>query len=236
MNSRGKAPAARAAAPAELRQLYQTLLQRSEEERGRVAHQLHNEVGQSLTAIKMALKGAQRQVNAGQATVGERLQLAESLLDETIQTVRRIAADLRPGLLDHFGLGAAVEWQMQQFSTKTGRPHQLQISLDESQVTPTMATVAFRILQEALTPLSRQPTSSLVIVNLVMADEALCLTVQAATPQAANDAARWLTPDVLAMHERAQAIGGRVAVVETTEADSAVMVWLPWLQSTEDKA
>lgn len=236
MNSREKAPAARAASSAELRQLYQILLQHSEEERTRVAQQLHNEVGQSLTAIKMALKGAQRQVNAGQATAGERLQLAESLLDETIQTVRRIAADLRPGVLDHFGLGAAVEWQMQQFSTKTDRPHQLQINLDESQVTPTMATVAFRILQEALATLSRQPANSLVTVNLDMADETLCLTVQAAAPQAANNTALWLTPDVLAMHERAQAIGGRVAVVETTEADSAVMVWLPRLQPTEDKA
>lgn len=231
MNNHGKLPAAPAASSAELRQLYQTLLQQTEEERARVAQQIHNEVGQSLTAIKMALKAAQRQINAGQATAGERLALAESLLDETIQSVRHIAANLRPGLLDHFGLGAAVEWQMQQFSAKTGRPYHLQVSFDEKQITPSMATVAFRVLQEALTTMATVAPVTTITVDLAMNTDALSIAIQ--TPAALAQQPVWSDLALLALHERAQTIGG-AAMVETTKADATLRLWLPRPQIQED--
>lgn len=235
MNSNGQPPTARIASTAELRLLYRTLVQRTEEERARVAQQIHNELGQSLTAIKMALRGAQRQVNAGQAT--ERLQLAESLLDETIQTARRIAADLRPGLLDHFGLGAAVEWQMQQFSTHAGRPHRLQMALDENQITPAMATVAFRILQEALATINQVDAITAVNVDLTMPTGVLRLTIQAMTQAASPRSSAWPDLAVLGMQERAQPIGGRVELVAgTSDEGTRLMLWLPLRQAVEDVA
>lgn len=232
MTNRGKPPATRAASPAELRQIYQTLLQQTEEERAHVARQIHNDVGQSLTAIKMALKGAQRQINAGQATVGERLELAERLLDETIQRVRQIAADLRPGLLDHFGLGAAVEWQMQQFCAQSGRPYHLQVTVDEKQITPVMAIVAFRILQEALATMRPVVTMPAIHVDLTMNADALHLAVQTSASATPAQPSFWPDLTLLALYERAQAIGG-ATFVETTETDATLRLWLPLQQTSE---
>lgn len=224
--STAQPPPGRSASPEELRQLYQGLLQRLEEERTRIAQQIHNELGQSLTAILMAVKRAQRQTDAAHAAVGERLHLAETLLDETIQTVRRIATDLRPGLLDHFGLGAAVEWQMQQTSARQGWRHQLQVQLDESQVTPMMATVAFRIFQEALATIRQDDTDS-INVNLAMVQDGVTLTIQAGSQEAVFHEQKWPDLAVVGMYEHAQLIGGRVAVLDTPGQNTALVLWFP---------
>lgn len=223
---------ARPASPADLRRLYQTLLQQTEDDRSRMARQIHNELGQSLTAIKMAVKGAQRQVNAGPATVAERLELAERLLDESIQTVRHIAADLRPGLLDHFGLGAAVEWQIQQSNARSVQPLHLHVAVDESQITPAMATAAFRILQEALT----HQMDAAITVKLVTADNTLVLTVQVAGVSTLTGGPVWPDLAVLGMHERAQSLGGSTDVVESAAEGTTLLLWLPIRQASEDNA
>ena len=154
----------------ELRQLTGHLEAAREAERTRIAREIHDEFGQTLTGLKMNVAWLQKKLSDPAAASTDRLlakvQSMDELLREMVKSVRRIAAELRPGILDDLGLAAAVEWQVKEFQHRTGIRAEVRTVLKQRELPQTVATVLFRVLQESLTNVARHAEASLVRVQL----------------------------------------------------------------------
>ena len=152
----------------QLRELATRLQTAREEERKLVARELHDELGQTLTAIKLELAravGAFRRDQLSPASV-DRLQSLIGLTEIGIATVKRIATDLRPATLDHLGLAAAIQWEATTFQARTGIRCRLIPGPDASALRAEQETMLFRIFQESLTNVVRHAQASAVQVKL----------------------------------------------------------------------
>lgn len=212
----------------ELRTLSQQLMDVTEQERTRIAREIHDQLGQALTVIKIELLTAQRRLAPNQSDLRQTLDDVTGLVDEMIQIVRRIATDMRPGILDDFGLEAAAEWQLEEFEKRTGLHCDLEADLDERQLDAPRCTASFRILQEALTNIARHAHATAVHVSLQTNVDHLILKVQ--------DNGRGITPNelhrskslgLLGMRERAIQFGGRLEIVGVAGAGTTVTLTLP---------
>ncbi len=192
---------------AELHALTAQLHSVREEERTKLARELHDQLGQALTAIRIDLAGLktmptqERQVQRIDAIVG--------LVDETIRSVRRITTELRPGILDDLGLVAAVEWAAEDFQTRTGI--QCRASLPETNpgIDAERATALFRIVQETLTNIARHAGATQASIRLSEESGHLSLEVR---DNGRGIAAEQLSASgslgILGMRERALLMGG----------------------------
>ena len=198
-----------------------------EEERTRIAREIHDSLGQALTALKLQLAAAQTE--AGEApALGARLRETAQMVDDLVKRVRRIASDLRPPILDHLGLPAALEWLAQDFARRTGiactaTQHPMNAGISDE-----LATALFRIVQEALTNVSRHAQGT--AVKLELGIEGDCVVLQI------TDNGRGITESVasgpgslgiLGMRERAAALGGVLEVVPRAEGGTRVAAWFP---------
>jgi PAS domain S-box-containing protein len=150
-----------------LRKLSANLQNVREEEKTRIARELHDDLGQQLTALKMDLSSVLQSletVPSVHQSVGPRLQSMRRLIDTTVHSVRRIAADLRPVMLDDLGLLPALEWLLNDFKTRYGIQVDRQIELGAVEFSRDGATALFRIVQEALTNVARHAQASRVTV------------------------------------------------------------------------
>lgn len=136
-----------------------------EKERTGIARELHDQLGQALTALRMDLDGIVRVTESGGAPPAERLGRMASLLDETVDDVRRISSELRPGILDDAGLVAALEWQLDRFRERSGLECALQASADDAGLDRASSTALFRVFQELLTNVARHAGASSVLVT-----------------------------------------------------------------------
>lgn len=207
-----------------LRRLAAGLEQSREAERARIAREIHDELGQQLTGLKMDLAWMLARATGGPAA--ERLRGMQQLLDDTIGTVRRIASELRPGVLDDLGLGPAARWLAREFGQRSGVAVALNVP-DELPVDPDRSTAAFRILQEALTNVARHARAHRVDVSLGVDRGVLRLTV-ADDGQGMPDPARAGDGSlgILGMRERAEAWGGSVMLASGRDGTS-VSVEIP---------
>jgi signal transduction histidine kinase len=189
-----------------------------EDERTGIAREIHDELGQSLTALKMDIAWVQRRTAPGApphppAELAERLAAMAGLTDEIIQQVRKISAELRPGVLDDLGLVAAIEWQAQEFETRRGTTCVVHASTTDVEVDRRLATAVFRIFQEALTNVTRHACAKHVEVRVDVARSGVDLEVRDDGVGIPADAA--LSPKSLGLigiRERAHRFGGTVAV------------------------
>lgn len=149
-----------------------------EEERARLARELHDELGQNLTGLKMDLAWLHKHIDPTQEDLLQRFEAMFSLLDAAIRNVRRIATELRPGILDDLGLLAAMEWLLQEFEKRTAVRCQLTSNVEEVALDADGTTVLFRILQEALTNVARHAGATQVEVSLDQGQDTICLRVQ----------------------------------------------------------
>ena len=124
-----------------------------EQERARIARDLHDELGQQLTGLKFDVAAITADASCEQPCVTERLATLSHSLDEAIRTVRRISTELRPGVLDQLGLAAALEWVAHDYSRRTGI--RANISVAEGNIPDEIATALFRVVQESLTNVAR---------------------------------------------------------------------------------
>jgi PAS domain S-box-containing protein len=161
----------------ELRDLSARLQLVREEERTYLAREVHDELGQALTGLKIDLAWLKPRVKDRPA-VAERVQSIIVRIDGAMDTVRRIATDLRPSVLDDLGLVAAVEWQAQEFERSTGITTQLEVLATHSVLDDVCATTAFRILQETLTNVTRHARATRVKIALRVSDHELTLEVR----------------------------------------------------------
>lgn len=160
----------------EIQKLSRYLQNVREEERTAIAREIHDVLGQQLTALKMDTSWLRRTSESEKFT--ERIDGMISLIDETIKTVRKIASDLRPGILDDFGLAAAIEWQTEEFSKKTGIQTTARLLENLPPIEERLATNIFRIYQETLTNIARHAEATVVTTELLICENDLQLTVR----------------------------------------------------------
>ena len=199
-----------------------------EAERRRTARELHDELGQSLTALKMDLESMRLALPAGQPEFEERAMAMHALLDGTIAATRRIAADLRPLMLDDLGLAAALDWLTQNFSKHTGIATDLVIDDTVAQVPEPIASALYRITQESLTNVAKYAHASNAEIRLERDGDWVQLLVRdnGRGIEAADQNKRG-TYGLLGIRERVTLLGGEVAIVGEQGRGSEVRARIP---------
>jgi signal transduction histidine kinase len=199
-----------------------------EEERIRIAREVHDELGQALTGLKLELTWLASRLAAGSKTLQEKVKLMAERIDETIQAVRRIATELRPGLLDAAGLLAALEWQAHEFETKTGIRCHVKASVKETLWDQDLNTAFFRIFQETLTNIIRHANATKVNVRLSQAGGYLVLEIED-NGRGVSESELHTTKSIglLGMRERAALLGGEVTVHGEPGKGTTVTVRIP---------
>jgi PAS domain S-box-containing protein len=217
----------------QLRKLSAHLEEARELERGTIAREIHDELGQALTGLKMDVAWIEQRLSRGENGQGrqpllEKARGMSELIDVTIQAVRRIATELRPGVLDDLGLIPAIEWQVGEFTKRSGIACSLLSNLDDLELDRRMATGAFRILQEALTNVARHSQATQVKVRLKILDGSFHLEVQDNGIGVRGEAkAGGPSLGILGMQERAHLLGGEVLLEGGPGEGTRVRVRLP---------
>ncbi len=218
----------------ELRDLAARIQTVREEERARIARELHDELGQALTGLKLDLSWVRGRLSKHQGDLSDRMQALASRVDGTVDAVRRIATELRPGVLDLLGLVAAIEWQAQEFTQRTGVAADLEIRSDHSPVDDVRATTVFRILQEALTNVTRHAAASRVRITFTQARDQLELEVaDNGRGIAADQLAGGRSLGLVGIRERAIACGGELEIRGEVGRGTLVKVRIPIGQTGE---
>jgi PAS domain S-box-containing protein len=197
-----------------------------EEERTHIAREIHDELGQALTALKLDVHWIARRANGNEEL---RIKLADmaAATDAIIQSVRRISAELRPGILDAIGLRAALEWQAEEFSRRTGTPCTMRADAAELQLDRELATAVFRIFQEALTNVTRHAGATIVDVHLWLERGNLRLDIADDGIGVPEIAPRASTLGLLGMRERARRCGGECAIRRREPRGTLVALTVP---------
>ncbi|HLP16159.1 MAG TPA: PAS domain-containing sensor histidine kinase [Bacteroidota bacterium] len=149
-----------------------------EEERTHIAREVHDELGQALTALKMDTRWIENLYGGLDALLKNKTVSMQKLIDATVKSVQRISSELRPGMLDDLGLAAAIEWQTEEFEMRTGVHCLLRIVPEEIDVEKKTATTVFRVFQETLTNIARHAQASVVQITLLRNERMLSLTVR----------------------------------------------------------
>ncbi len=211
----------------QLRDLTSYLQTAREEERAYIAREIHDDFGQSLTALKMDLAWLTKRL-ADRPRLTEKASTMSDLIDSTIQTVRRVATQLRPGLLDDLGLAAAIEWQAQELAERTGINCELYLGDEDIVLDRDLATAIFRIFQETLTNVARHAEATEVQVELEDGTDELVLIVR--------DNGKGITPGqisdphslgLIGMRERARSWDGDVTFQSIPGQGTTVTVRMP---------
>jgi signal transduction histidine kinase len=213
----------------ELRDLASHLQSVREQERGDIAREIHDELGQALTALKLDLHWVGRQVAAARPdAAGPRIAAMSKSIDATVQAVRRISSQLRPKLLDDLGLSAALEWQAREFEVRTGVECRIRSDPDDIVLDPALSTALFRIFQETLTNVARHASASRVDVVLTNFGGRVEMEV--------TDDGRGIRPEqvsngrslgIVGMRERVRSLGGLLAIEGRRGGGTSVRVSIP---------
>ena len=150
----------------QLRNLTVYLQSVREQERTNIAREIHDELAQALTALKMDVSWLDHRLPRDPESLIEKTKSMNNLMDSTIQTVKRISAELRPGILDDLGLVAALEWQAEEFQNRTGIICHVTVDPQDLTVDQERSTAIFRISQETLTNVARHAHATNVAVGL----------------------------------------------------------------------
>jgi PAS domain S-box-containing protein len=162
-----------------LRNLSRRLQSLLEDERMRISREIHDELGQALTGIKLELSLLRRKfASDGHAGQAAKIQEIEGNVGHIIQTVRKIATELRPGILDELGVAAAIEWLAKDFEMRTGVDCKVTIKRVDKITDTSLTTAIFRIVQESLTNVMRHAAASKVNVSLEKKKDTLMLEVR----------------------------------------------------------
>jgi len=226
----GAANAALQAEQERLQLLSRQLLTAQETERRRLSRELHDEIGQVLTAVKLNLQTLERSADGPARSA--RLQESMAVVERAVQQVRNLSLDLRPSLLDDLGLVAALRWYLDRQAARAG--HQVQLVADPPnlQVPADLGTACFRVVQEALTNVARHAKAKKVCVELHQRNGEVQLTVRDDgagfdVSAAYRRAARGASLGLLGMQERASLVGGRLDVSSTPSQGTLIRASFP---------
>ena len=198
-----------------------------EQEKSRIARELHDELAQSLTALKMDSIWLREHLPAGDAEAQEKITQMLAMLDGAVAATRRIAADLRPLVLDDLGLVPAIEWVVQNFTQRTGVPCELLVDESLELVEP-YATGVFRIVQESLANVAKHAQATEVVVELQPAGDMLRLRVQDnGLGFRTSDPRKPQSLGLVGLRERAHLLRGDVVIDSSPGAGTRVEARIP---------
>jgi len=207
----------------QLRVLSQSLVHAQEEERKSLSRELHDQIGQMLTAIQMAFTN----IELGCGDAQRHIEDGKALTARTVGAVRNISMGLRPSILDDFGLGPAIEWQAREFSKHSGTPVKLQLDGYLGDLNEGQNVCLYRVIQEALTNCARHARATSVRVNLHVGKETTSLTVE-------DDGQGFDLADLprhglglFGMRERVGELGGTVSILAQPGKGTLVRIEIP---------
>jgi PAS domain S-box-containing protein len=216
----------------ELRALSESLRAVREEESTRIAREVHDKVGQALTALQMDVawlgKKAAPSGTLESENLAAKLRSMAELIDQTIAAVQRIATELRPAVLNGLGLEAAIEWYVREFEKRTGIACRFRSDFGAAPIDSERSTAVFRILQEALTNVARHSGSTRVEIRLIADMDRLRLEIE--------DDGRGIPEDrldvigslgLLGMRERARSLGGDLSIGRASPSGTVITLTIP---------
>jgi PAS domain S-box-containing protein len=199
-----------------------------EQEKSRIARELHDELGQALTALKIDVGWLRQHLGEPPPEVGRKLAAMQVLLDGTVAAARRISSDLRPLMLDDLGLTAAAEWLVHNFTNRTGLACDLALGAGDLDLPDPYATTVFRVLQECLTNVAKHAEASQVEVNLEREAGGVVLTVRdnglGFVPEGPRSPNSY---GIVGVRERAYLVGGEVAIESAPGRGTCVTLRVP---------
>jgi two-component system sensor kinase len=201
-----------------------------ENERRRLAQELHDELGQLLTALRMDLGLHRQRLPADQESLRASVDRMEALTDRLVHSVRRIATDLRPRMLDELGLIPALEWLTGEFSTHGGVHCSFKTDEKHLAMADAVATALYRITQEALTNVAKHARATTVCVELRCAGDRLALLIRdngVGLPE--EGPGKTSSFGLLGIRERAHSIGGALEILSRPSEGTTIQVTLPLL-------
>lgn len=219
---------------AELRKLSLRLSAAREEERSRIAREIHDELGQKLTVLKMAVSRLRRALPHDPENLQSSARGILTSIDELLRTVRDLSTKLRPAVLDHLELVDALKWQARDFETRTGIRCRLVSRVDRVTVDPGSKTDLYRVTQEALTNVARHAGASRVQIQVSREAGDLLLEItdngKGGTDEDLN---RHDSLGLLGIRERIQALGGTVRLKNAPEGGMKLRIRIPLARETE---
>jgi signal transduction histidine kinase len=192
-----------------------------------VAREIHDELGQALTVLKLELSWLQAKPQHNRREFRKKVKSMMDHVDNTIQTMRKIVSDLRPSILDDLGLIPAIEWQVKEFQKRTGIRTRFRSNVDEADITSERSAAVFRVVQEALTNIMRHANAKTVKVELKKEKGLLKISV--------SDDGQGMTDDtitdlkslgIVGMRERTFRIGGNFKIHSTPGSGTRVEIVL----------
>ena len=199
-----------------------------EDERTHIARELHDQLGQMLTALKIDVAWLQERIGKSESACQDKIAGMRRLIDDTLHWVRRMSAELRPIMLDDLGLTAALEWLLEEFSRRHGIPARLEVTGQDDSLAKDCGTAAFRIVQECLTNIARHARAQQVSVSLDIAGQRLSILVEddgvGFDPEAKPPHKHF---GLIGIRERAEMLGGKCQLVSAPGAGTSVRVDLP---------
>jgi PAS domain S-box-containing protein len=204
------------------------LLSAREEERKKVAREIHDEVGQVLTALKMDARWVEKRAGGADPELREKVRDMAALTDRAMETVHRVSSELRPGMLDHLGLAAALEWLVSDFSRRTGIPCRAVVAIPDGRIGGNGATDIFRIAQEGLTNVARHAKASAASLSVTESGDRLAVEVR--DDGIGISAAHANAPDsfgLIGIRERVNALGGETEIGPAEGRGTLLSVSIP---------
>ena len=204
-----------------------------EADRTRISRELHDQLGQALTGLKMDLRWVENRLELCEDRrlnpLTDRLVEIQEQIDALTVTVRRIATDLRPEALDQLGLPAALKEEAERFALRTGERCEIEVNGLPDEIPPAVTTAAFRIFQEALTNVARHAGATAVRVTCSARGDALEITIaDDGKGIPAGEEKKLESLGLLGMRERAELLGGRLQVAANPSGGTRVTATLPW--------
>jgi signal transduction histidine kinase len=228
----------------DLRRLSQQLVKAQEEERRSLSRDLHDQIGQVLTALRIGignLEGAVGHANGKepqdqneyQKKIQTQLDQAKRLSEQALRSVRDIAMGLRPAMLDDLGLGAALEWQVRQFSRLCGVPVSVAVEGDLEQFSDAQRTCIYRVVQEALNNVSRHAKATEVMLLVAGRESGIAIEVRDNGDGFDRRALRNGGLGLVGLKERVRQLGGEATVDSKPGEGATLHVWLPVTAAVE---
>jgi PAS domain S-box-containing protein len=212
----------------QLKNLTTHLQQVREEERTTISREIHDELGQQLTALKMDIDWIRHKQNNPDEAIASKLQEMLKMSDGIISTIRRISSDLRPAIIDDLGLIAALEWKCNDFEEKMGIPCQFFSNVKERKFENHFGINAYRILQETLTNVSRHAAAKSVVVSVSENETELFLEIADDGKGISNEnIGNGKTLGIIGMKERAALLGGKLIITGEKNKGTSTKLILP---------
>ena len=211
----------------QLQELSASLQNVREEERTRIARELHDELGQLLTGIRMEVSWMGGRLLPEQRVLTDKVASIKGQIDQTVASVRRISSELRPLVLDDLGFAAAAGWYVDQFAERTGIPVALTLPDDDPEQGGAVATALFRVLQESLTNVARHAKARKIEVRLTFQGDRWFLSISDDGIGFVQNAGKRRGIGLVGMRERVQILGGRFSVTTGSHEGTLIEVIIP---------